>query len=458
MICPETDFLVNYFKALNEADVKYALTRNTDTLPESLGGSDLDLLALDDAEAKKAFNIACSIARKYGGRCVNYYKVEVIVASFGGQKENGEWWGCHIDIIPGVKYYGIPYMDAAVVLSERKLVRDSFYCCGPIAHISTFLKEILRNHKTRKDYYPVACNAFKENAEGIRGSMIYLIGSHGCKLIDELLSETRTDVFVCKQSYRITRWIWLYYIIRFRWLTLLRVKSINYFNRIRRLFFKPGIAVAFLGTDGSGKSTLIENIKEPLERMLHSKIHYEHLRPNLLPYLAQLKGQKPTGKPCTDPHGGKVAGRLSSLIRFSYYYLDYIFGYWLKIYPILVKRPSMVFFDRYYYEYIIDPRRCAVKLPRGWAKFWGWFIPKPDLILCLGGDPAKIYARKPETSLEEVTRQVRALKEFCFNISKHPNIQTSKPQKVWIDTTLSIEESKNAALTAITTFMSKSQK
>ena len=104
--------------------------------------------------------------------------------------------------------------------------------------------------------------------------------------------------------------------------------------------------------------------------------------------------------------------------------------------------------DRYYYEYMIDPRRCAVKLPRGWARFWSWFIPKTDLILCLGGNPEKIYARKPETSLEEVKRQVAALKKFC----------EGNRRAVWIDTTTSKKESMDAALTAITQRMSRRYK
>ena len=90
---------------------------------------------------------------------------------------------------------------------------------------------------------------------------------------------------------------------------------------------------------------------------------------------------------------------------------------------------------------MIDPRRCAVRLPRGWARFWSWFIPKPDLILCLGGDPEKIYARKPETSLEEVRRQVGELKKFC----------DGNKRAVWIDTTVSVEESSYQTLKAILT-------
>jgi hypothetical protein len=94
---------------------------------------------------------------------------------------------------------------------------------------------------------------------------------------------------------------------------------------------------------------------------------------------------------------------------------------------------------------MIDPKRCAVKLPPGLARFFSWFIPKPDLILCLGGDPEKIYARKPETSLEEVRRQVVALKKFC----------DGNRRAVWIDTTKSIEESYDAAMSAIEEKMRK---
>ena len=48
--------------------------------------------------------------------------------------------------------------------------------------------------------------------------------------------------------------------------------------------------------------------------------------------------------------------------------------------------------------------------------------------------------RKPETSLEEVSRQVMVLKKFCEN----------NRRAVWIDTTTSIDASREAALTAMT--------
>lgn len=439
MNAPESAFLIDFFSELKTRGLPYGVLRNSDTLPESLGGSDLDLLALDDKTARLIYMVACEVAKKNGGSCVCSYRVEVVVASFMGRLEDGTWWGVHIDIIPGVKYYGIPYMSAEPILAERELVKGSFYKCGPLADITSFFKEIIRNRKTRKDYYPKARAAFALNPEGVRSAFLPYCGKRGWVVAERLLSQDGDDAFIARESRRFTRALWLEYLLRFRWATLACVKANNIYRRLRRVVCKPGYAIAFLGTDGSGKSTLIDNVRPTIEQMLHGKVHYEHLRPNLLPALAQLAGKPKKTGPTTNPHGGKQAGWVASLARFFYYYIDYMLGFWAKIYPILVKRQAIVFFDRYYYEYMIDQKRCAVRLLPGFARFFSWFIPKPDLILCLGGDPEKIFARKPETSLAEVTRQVNELKAFC----------SQNRRAVWIDTTTGINESRDAALNAI---------
>ena len=101
-------------------------------------------------------------------------------------------------------------------------------------------------------------------------------------------------------------------------------------------------------------------------------------------------------------------------------------------------------FDRYYYDYYIDQRRARLHLPNWIIKLYGIFVPSPDLTLCLGGDPEIIYARKPETSLEEVKRQTTILHKFC---NKHKNA-------VWIDTTMKPEDSIKAAMAAIVSMIS----
>ena len=68
-----------------------------------------------------------------------------------------------------------------------------------------------------------------------------------------------------------------------------------------------------------------------------------------------------------------------------------------------------------------------------------FFAPQPKWIFCLGGYPEVIYARKPETSLAEVIRQQDELKKLIKN----------NRMAIWIDTGISIEESKNHLLNVI---------
>lgn len=196
-----------------------------------------------------------------------------------------------------------------------------------------------------------------------------------------------------------------------------------------------------MGTDGSGKSTVIEYITPWLESINAKGVHYEHLRPNWLPPLGAVAGKssnKDSG-PVLDPHGQKPSGFLGSLVRLGYYSLDYYVGYRRKIIRLCRNGGQVCLFDRYFYDIEIDPRRMRIALPtwilRGVLKL----LPEPDLVLCLGAEPDVIYERKPETSLEEVTRQIKHLKSLC---------QKNK-RAVWVDTGESIEASIAAVKSAV---------
>lgn len=205
------------------------------------------------------------------------------------------------------------------------------------------------------------------------------------------------------------------------------------------------VTIAFLGTDGSGKTTIINAVFQMIEEKYGIIVNYEHMRPNYLPSLAVAMGKKKNDEDqqvCTDPHASIPSGLIGSIMRLSYYWLDYTWGYFRKV---ANSKNAIWFFDRYYYDYLFDQRRARLNMPEWIIKMYGFFVPRPDLILCLGGDPEKIYTRKPETSLEEVKRQTKILKMFC---NSHKNA-------VWVDTTMKPEESIDAAMTAIIKMLSK---
>ena len=194
-----------------------------------------------------------------------------------------------------------------------------------------------------------------------------------------------------------------------------------------------GAIIAFLGTDGSGKTTILGEIVPRIEELTHRKTIVHHLKPDWLPPLGRLRGVKyEPGHVCTTPHASRPSGLVGSLLRISYLTTDYVLGYWLKVRRAVRRQDTACWiFDRYAYDMEIDPLRFRLKLPG--LIIWAFLklIPAPDCLICLGGDPQKIFLRKPETDIAEVTRQVELLRQL---VARHPNAH-------WIDTTVSLETS-----------------
>ena len=215
-------------------------------------------------------------------------------------------------------------------------------------------------------------------------------------------------------------------------------KFIKESNQMRKNNFS--LVVSFIGTDGSGKSTIIKSVKPRLEKFFSGGVYYEHMRPNKFPSIAEILGSSNSEKKSIiNPHSKSQSGFIVSLIRWSYYMLDYTFGFYFKVYPKLQSEPCLWIFDRYYYDYFIDPIRSRIKLPKIILKFGQFLITEPDIIICLGTDPEIIHKRKPELPLKEVKRQVMELKVFCNNHKR----------AIWIDTGNSIATSSIDAFESV---------
>jgi len=196
--------------------------------------------------------------------------------------------------------------------------------------------------------------------------------------------------------------------------------------------------IAFIGTDGSGKTTIMNAVLPHLEALLACRFRIQHLKPDLLPPLGQLRGVKhESGYICTDPHGSRPSGFIGSLVRLIYLTMDYVLGYWFRVRRVVRRLDCAGWvFDRYAYDMLIDPVRFRIRLPLSVIRWALRIIPKPDVVICLGGDPAKIHARKPETSEQEVARQVSVLRRFC----------AADKRMHWIDTTCALESSVKETL------------
>lgn len=433
-------FLQDLFDSFRAAQVGYCVLRNYHTLPESLGGSDLDLAVLPEQKQFVADIIIAVAARYHGVPIVDYVSSGRFIRILGCF--NHCWWGVAIDLFWMMEYRGVEYIPSHQVIDRSKDYKGIKVARDEDAATIALVKELLSNGKTRKNYFPLLVEQYQCSGENalhlLKGTFdkitiqyfVSLLAAQDEKQehITKLTNKLRKDVLCLGGSNQIEG------MVR------------NFLWRLHRLVKPAGVSIAVLGTDGSGKTTLIDKIRPVLERAIHNEIQYEHLRPNWLPALGVATGKREAGngEPVTNPHEQKPSGFLGSLIRLGYYTLDYGIGYWIAVYPRLVKRPHICLFDRYYYDFMIDPRRMRIALPKWLMRLVFFFSPRPRIVLCLGANPEVLFKRKPETSQEEVSRQIDELKALCL----------SDDRAYWIDTEKNPEKSAHDMLNLIKGSMS----
>lgn len=203
--------------------------------------------------------------------------------------------------------------------------------------------------------------------------------------------------------------------------------------------------IAVLGADGTGKTTFIEGLTEAIgfsSTSEDSNSHIYHHRPGLLPNLGAVgerTGVMKEDRDFTNPHRAQPAGFLSSLIRMTYYWFDYAIGT-----PLIlrkdVKFDRFTIFDRYIYDFLIDPSRSKINLPFRIRKIFTRLVIQPRLVFILITDAEVIYSRKQELTIPEINRQLTAFKK----------LSRSNKRFVVLDASQNPEEIVSQAINVIT--------
>jgi thymidylate kinase len=165
-----------------------------------------------------------------------------------------------------------------------------------------------------------------------------------------------------------------------------------------------GLWVAFLGADGSGKSSVRERYV-PKVRGMFSDVRVFHLRPRL------LRGSAAGRTTNSDPHGQTRRGAVASVVKLFYLWLDYQIGYLVRVFPAL-RRGDLVLFDRYYYDIQIDSGRFRYGGPEWIVRLLGRLVPRPDLLFVLDAPSEVLQRRKQEVTPAESERQAIAYRSL----------------------------------------------
>jgi thymidylate kinase len=182
--------------------------------------------------------------------------------------------------------------------------------------------------------------------------------------------------------------------------------------------------ISISGPDGCGKSTLIESLKIQYEKN-GRVVEVLRSRPIGFPILSTLKyGSRATKMAASQNHKFKKSGTaFSSFMRFSYYYMDYLFGsllIWIK-----VRLGVIIIFDRYYFDYICDQNRFSLLVKPSIARALYRLIHKPEKNIYLRADFSDVMKNRNEQT-ETQFLQCAAKYEALFQLyaRAHPGKYT----------------------------------
>lgn len=176
--------------------------------------------------------------------------------------------------------------------------------------------------------------------------------------------------------------------------------------------------IVFLGPDGAGKSTIINELKIELKQTADT-IEIIHLKP------AFWKKESLSPQVVTEPHKKQPRTAFFSIGKI----ISWLFLYWIDRLLHTQIGLTIRFWDRYYHDLIVDPRRYRYGAPECTALLIGELIPKPDLWILLDAPPEILQARKKEVSFQETCRQRKAYVNFLASKKNSSIIDASQSIK-----------------------------
>ncbi|MFI3278464.1 MAG: hypothetical protein SNH13_00950 [Rikenellaceae bacterium] len=378
------DFSSAVFEFLNN-NTSYAVLRNFEGLPRNNRGRDIDILICKrDFELHK--KSICEIISNFGYRIAILYRSDKVYAMMCVTSSGDN---VHFEFLFGTSLHGVVFLMSKDVLDNRVFN-------GAVYHVSLeyeFLDKYLYL-KSLGVEYPQKYSTVK--SEVLKRNRVDSIvqGFSWFKSLSDLDSKSPR------------RFIWLMFLYNIRQRPIDQIKQIAlnlYYNVINR-FSLNGISFSCTGVDGVGKSTIIDGIIAILSQT--SRVNLYHHRPTIIGNIGEVAYKtgliKEVDKDFNKPHRAKKNGVISSILRLSYYSLDYIGGYWLKCRRQMFKR-EVVIFDRYFSDIIVDSRRSSIYLNTKFLYYWSkLFIPKMQYNFLITAQTDIILSRKQELNSEEI--------------------------------------------------------
>ena len=409
-----------FFKELNCSEIPYAITGRTEKYPDDIH-SDIDIIISPNKYV--AFWMFMSDIQKYKIDWIQIITHEITAHYCIVTLSNG--YEHHIlkpDVCSDYYRRGTLFLKADYLLQNRIYNSKGFYQLAPNKEFVYYLLKKIDKEYISEEQFRHLKSQWNEDKVGCKNAIKPFFTVRNQTFIEQVFNHNNINLLNSNLI-----------ILKMNLHQNLSFSIKDYFfkirNRIERIIKPTGLVIAFMGPDGSGKSSIINAVKEDLTEVFRKNKQF-HLFP-------KESSETATN---TNPHGLKQRGFLCSLLKLFYFLGLYTIGYWSKVYPLKI-RSTLIIFDRYFHDILIDPKRYRHSGGKIWIKLIGTFIPKPDLWILLDAPAEVIQQRKTEVTFEETSFQVNEYRKLFNNLSNAIIINANQPlQQVIYDTEKAIIE------------------
>ncbi len=387
------EFLTTFFNFLNK-NGEYAVLRNFEGLPAHNNSRDIDIV-IEPSTYRRLKSDLIELIEKEGWKIVTYLNSDRLIT-----------WVCacvdgdsrteivQFDFFFHTSIFGVTLLEAKDFLKNRQFNGAIYHVDKEYEFLDKYMYDravgVAYPEKYRKTREAV------ENSSEVKRVLKKVFGSNSINECDKtsgkklLLNALKQNL--CSNPFR----------------TVSRMLKFEYYHIRNYVRSNTGFSVGFTGPDGSGKTTVIDQILERLAPVFRTAHKYYHFRPALFGNLGEVAHsaglKKEVDRDYSNPHRGGKTGALSSFARLLYYSLDYIVGYFVKVKSV-TRITRVVIFDRYYTDIICDSRRSRIYLNYKFLYWFGkLFIPSLDYNILLTARSETILARKRELDEEGIRR------------------------------------------------------
>ncbi|WP_417463142.1 hypothetical protein [Kordiimonas sp.] len=399
----ERQILGDLFDAFSSRRIRYGILRNFENLPHGIDGTDIDILvhpndlvATLEEIHKTAWSNVAQFAKSYQDDMIT----QLVMTK---RSTENALLTLKIDVLHNRQVMGIQFLSAEEMLRDLRTHNGVSVVSELVMLIDKWSFHLLLGAPLDAKYAAEFATIAKQQKDAVTGLLERFLPEYrACQLVEALIEGEGATLKLNRRE-RMHAFLRLW-----RAQGILAVpRTLRFvYSRIRDALRPDGVFLSISGPDGSGKTTVIDLVSEQLSQIYgQNAVTYAHFRPTVLPRIAEVakkaRAVETIDENYDQPHRAKPSGLLGSSARLAYYWLDYLWGYYRSVLPVL-KRRDVMLFDRYYYDMIADGFRSRISLPTPLLLGMGRLLPLPKHAFFISVSPDEIHRRKQELTMERI--------------------------------------------------------